>query len=502
MRMERPCALLLLLLVGSAGAAPSHFETVSLSVDGNALGVATEDLDGDGLVDLAVVFTQGTGRETRRSLGVFWNEKGSFHPKPDLTVPVAPDTCAYDVANVDAQPGAELLEITPRGVRSRSFSGRTLGKPTPLLEQETFFSVCDPEGLGRFLMAQTLQGGTRVLLVPGRTSLGIYRSAGARPPLLATLRLPIPATFATKGPLGASGVLGSTDPVTATLILPSFTLADADGDGLVDVIAHQGSRIALYRQRPGPGPAFASEPDSQRDFRVETPAELERHNGLITVSVADLDGDGVADFILHKSESEGISSASTTQYLYLGRKGDLPDATPTQVIRREGLGIAEARLAGLGEGGAQTLIVPTAAMGLLPIIRALTSKTLSVSFEFYPFGKDRRFSRAPAFTRALTFRINFDRGSDLQAIDLSNDVNGDGRPDLVFGTGEKELSVFLSGPHGALQEEPAERIRALGYGVLRGAHLTSPARSDLVLFHPRTPGHRGELQLLLNRTAW
>ncbi len=115
---------------------------------------------------------------------------------------------------------------------------------------------------------------------------------------------------------------------------PALHVADADGDGLRDVFAVQEDRVAIYRQ--GPGFSFHPQPDFCRDFAVRTPADhLERGTSATTL-VADLDGDGMADLIVRKQVFEGVTSARSTSYVFLGRKEGF-GSEPVQVLESEGV---------------------------------------------------------------------------------------------------------------------------------------------------------------------
>src|SRR5204863_7598531 len=149
------------------------------------------------------------------------------------------------------------------------------------------------------------------------------------------------------------------------------------------------------------------------------------------------------------------------------------------------------------------LIVPTTRFGGFALIRMLTPKTAKVAFQIYPFNvKSRRFATDPVSDRELKFRIPLSGDSDLQAVSLTADVTGDGRPDLIFGSSEDQLDIYPALGGGEFASNPAETVEVRAAGVMEAVDLDGKGRSDLVLHYPKTRGHRGEIVVLTNRGGW
>jgi hypothetical protein len=291
---------------------------------------------------------------------------------------------------------------------------------------------------------------------------------------------------------------------TVSFTFPSVHVIDTDGDGRNDLVLALEDRIAVYRQRAGL--AFDRRPTMTRDFGVRSAAERKESFNSAAVNLVDLDGDGVADLIVHKQIIHGITSAHTTNYVYLGKRGGGWPDNPDQILRCEGVG---GGLEGLGEqlidlnaDGHPDLVIPTTSMSVWAIIRVLTSKTLKVNFQVFPF-LDGKFAEKPAAERELKFKIPFSGASDLQAVEIRGDYNGDRRPDLAFGVSENELAIFPGAVGaGLVTKDPIERIAVNASGALVPVDLDDKGKQDIVLFYPSTSGHRGEIVVLLNRGPW
>jgi hypothetical protein len=281
---------------------------------------------------------------------------------------------------------------------------------------------------------------------------------------------------------------------------PVLHIFDADGDGLRDVFAVQEDRVAIYRQ--GPGFTFHPQPDFSRDFSVRTPADHRERGTSVTTLIADLDGDGYADLIIRKQVFEGVTSARSTSYVFLGRKDGF-SREPAQVLESEGVTLFQNQLVDLNGDGHPDLVVPYTSFGVFALIRMLTVKTARVDFQIYPFEpKARKFAADAVADRDLKFRIPLSGDSDLQAVSLTADVTGDGKPDLIFGSGEEQLEIYPAVGGGEFAKTPAETVEVRAAGALEAVDLDGKGRSDLILYYPKTRGHRGEIVVLTNRGGW
>ena len=487
-----------LLLLAAAAIAP-RFHPEALAVDGDVFSVVPADLDGDGEKDLLAAYTTGLPPYQRRFLAIFWNRKGVFAPRPDLTLTVAEEeACAFDVQKVGGT-SDELLLVTPRGVTAQAFRGRVAGPVRRLVEQATLFHQPIPGELPRVHLVHDLSGkGSQDLLVPSLGSLGVWRRSGLVYEKAADLEVDMEVS----GGGRRSGARTASSPaIDVRYSFPALNIADSDGDGLLDIIATQEDRVAIYRQ--GKGLVFHPQPDLTRDFSVRTAEDHRERSSNASVLVADLDGDGVADLVIRKQVFQGVASAASTDYVFFGKKGGGYAKEPAQAIKSEGVGLLQIQLVDLTGDGHPDLVVPSTTFGVFALIRILTAKTAKVNFLVFPFlPKARRFAAEPAAERELKFKLSLSGDSDLQAVSFTADVTGDGRPDLVFGSSEDELDIFPAAAGGAFADEAAETVPVRAMGAIEAVDLDGKGRSDLVLYYPQTKGHRGEIMVLVNQGKW
>ncbi len=274
-----------------------------------------------------------------------------------------------------------------------------------------------------------------------------------------------------------------------------------NGDGRADLVLHQHLHLRAFLQSEAG--AFADKPDFEHTFELDSAQEREREGRYedAALRLVDLDRDGNVDAVISKSSQQGITSAETRTYLFLGTKSGFRD-TPDQAISSEGGSFSDnILLSDFTGSGRQSLIVPSFSFGIFAFIRMLTSSTIKVNFLLYPFGDDRRFAARPAAERTLKFHFDPEGKSDQPVLNPSGNYEGDGKRGLVFGTEQAELSIYGSKPNALFSDDPVAKVDVLAYGSARSADLDGQGRSDLVIFYPRTEGHEAEIAVVHNRGA-
>jgi hypothetical protein len=502
MKRAAGSVLAVALLLAAASARANRFDIRRLSVDGDMLAVVPADLDGDGKLDLLAVYRSGVPPAHRRFFGLFWNRGRAFSARPDAVIPLDERTsCAFDVADVDGQPGAEVLIVTPAGVQARSFRGRQVGAAADLLRTDTLYYQAAPGELPRLPLAQEVgTAGVNDLLVPAVGALEIHRREGGTFTRAARLAITMDTRGRSYGRRArGAGALGI---IQVTYAFPALTVADTDGDGRPDIVATLEDRLAIYRQSGAY--TFAEQPTFRRDFAVRTPAELSEMSSSAAITVTDIDRDGLADLVVRKQVARGITSAAATSFIYFGRRAGLYPPRADQVIRSEGASGTDVELHDVTGDGRADLVVPSVNIGVVAIVRALTTKTVKVNFQVFPFEpRARRFASQPAAERALKFRLSLAGEAGVQAADMRGDYNGDRRPDLVFGTDDEELSLFPgTASAGLFDEDPLEQLEAPAFGTLEAVDLDRQGKSDMVLHYPATRAQRSQIAVLFNRGPW
>jgi hypothetical protein len=287
--------------------------------------------------------------------------------------------------------------------------------------------------------------------------------------------VPLPALGALEGgPALAGQRLG------ASLRSPIFTAADADGDGLQDILVIEGQRLVVHRTGPGcrlgastaaiPLPIALEDPlfQDQDAYRYTTDAHLR-----------DLDGDGRVDLLVHRVLSDG--SLFGTRSELRAWRGTGAGFEGEQVLPLEG-GSAEVYPADLDGDGDLELVSLEVALDASGLARSLLDGRVKVQLVARVMEGGRY--GAPQILREL--RVPIEPGQ--ASWNLFGDLDGDGALDLALHR-EGEITVWrgqgLSFPDPPLlQIESAARVEELLVAELDGdgaAELVGWARGEAQL---------------------
>jgi len=474
---------------------PLAFDVQQLATDGEVRHVEAADLDGDGKLDLVVATVIGEDEQAQRLFAIFWNQGDHFSTKPDLVLPAPSDLCVYDLADVDGKPGAEMLVVTPNGVRAISFVGRAASPPKDLVSQATIFARAPREQLPRFKLVHAL-GANKVdeMLVPGPSSLSVYSRAGEAWSKRAELAIEVEETVDVPPREERDRTLSGLPAFSVSTSFPVMHVVDLNGDGLPDLALVHEDEIRAFIQAPDG--TFPPKPTWLHSFNVRAKEKGSDNSPQIHISLTDVDGDGRADAVITRQVNEGITSATTTALVYLGTPGGFHD-TPDQTIHSDGASFAGVQLVDVTGDGKPDLLMPSVKIGLFSIVRMLTSKSIKVVWQLYPMGTNHRFAPKPTADRDMVLKLDLEGHTDMQAIDMDGDYDGDGQRDLAFGTDADELSLYKGGASGDLfADEPMAKVPVRAFGQLLAVPLDGGKRTDLVLWYPGTRGHKKEIAVV------
>lgn len=142
------CVVLLFTFLSSTALAQRiGFVQRTLKVPGELIAIGKANLDGDGAENLITAYQRPlkTGPK-QRFLGIFFRTHNGLNSAPDLAFQVLADAVMFDVANLNPEPGHELIYLTNTGVWSQSFHGR---KAHPTRKLHTVLSLIGEPQEGR-----------------------------------------------------------------------------------------------------------------------------------------------------------------------------------------------------------------------------------------------------------------------------------------------------------------------------------------------------------------
>lgn len=458
---RRLSVLVLLAAVSHGGAQERSFgraTSLELPRGKRAEDVLLADLDGDGGRDLLVAAARG-GERSGRTLRVHLRRNGeaAFGPQPDLELALLPDVVGFAVADVHADPGAEIVLFAPTGVfalRWRAEDERD--RYAKLFDADVLWQL--PHHRATHVLQDTLadmDGDGRVdLLVPepGGYRVALQReSDGARVFETSELHLPDGGAAAPTGRGGrrqkgrqrrrelriAVSVGGdggaSPDLLAVHESVPAPTRADWDGDGRLDVLAQTTDDLLVWTAAAG----FPRAPD----VVVPLPLEVDRRR-LLDVSFAalsaDMDGDRRADYVLVAGDQDSDEPrAQVALYTQAAAaKADGPPlfgerGRPSQLLVVAGIA-GSPELVDVDGDGSPDLTLGAVRLDALDALRAATGSTIDAEVYVY-LNRGGKLSRTPDLTAGISVAakgLRADRRDSI--VELIGDVTGDGVSELLL----------------------------------------------------------------------
>lgn len=398
-----------------------------------------------------------------------------------VVIAVSRAVAALDVADVDAAPGPELLLLEAARLRILNARGgllRSIALDPPLpLPPRT-------RELSRLELARDWSGhGASEALLPDVAGFRLVPLAGDAPSR--TLALPITALYGDPqpGPPVRSGSF------RVGLVWPSVFLVDDDGDGVQDLVAT--TRYALTTFRGGAG-GLAAEASRVRRFPAFTFEEERRSDtNLLLPDLGDLDGDGDADLIVHRTVGMLTGSRAETRIHANPGGGADPLAAPLGTLKVEG-GVATAVLRDLDGDGRAELVQSVLPFGMAQLARILVRGQAELELRVYGFDASKLASPKLRWSDELTLPFDFKESRVTTLLPkFDGDYNGDGRRDLVYGDadGNARLRLGIAGG-GGFGAEVASVPLGAGGGASLSADLDGDRLDEIVFWDPVVPAGR------------
>ncbi len=495
-------ALAVLLLMGGtiARADTTQFrvEKVHVPSGGRVLGAHVEDLNGDGKLDLAAVFTVGKVPETQRKLALFFDRGGKFSAEPDQVIDLPKNASFVDFGDVDFDGKRALLWGDIHGLQALRLAPDKLHydtTPSKLVSAFGLLALADDEELPFFDVMRDWDGdGHPEILLPLPDAVAVFtRAADGTWARAGVLRVAPHASYKIRSELYEPRLANFAARVT--LVVPDLVVADYDGDGKLDLCAVVEDLLQVHRGGAGPT-IFSANAVARHYLGVRTDAELIR-GAHIHTTVRDLDGDGVADLAVNKV-SGGIGQMRASTSFYYGRRGGGFDP-PSQTLEREGYSGSLA-FADLDGDGKADLLMPHVNAGIAEMARALISKKVRIGWGAHKNEGGRKFSQDPVSVHDVDFPVDYSVVADIDGPDpsVAGDFNGDGRADFIAANGPDELGVWIGGGPKLIAPQPKALVHVQPTKFYIVADLDGDKRADAVLFYRYREALQSELVVLRN----
>ncbi|HLE84230.1 MAG TPA: VCBS repeat-containing protein [Thermoanaerobaculia bacterium] len=526
---------------GAARPAALSFREQSLELPGAPAALVPADLDGDGLLDLAVVvvYTEWDqiGIEERTEMDeveglvevltivpVLFDRREirAYLGRPGGGFEAAGEPLALPLSVLSLEPGPPgipALALTDEGASALVFD-RAAGTLAflPLLSEAPVLAGTGAFLAGLGLVQDATGDGVADLLLPAPDGLALYRGTGSGLEAEPAARVPVPHHQDNAEPGGGG----------RTLDYPLPRVEDLDGDGLPDLLfrvagerssAHQAAR----NLGPGGGGARFGEP-----VVISRPGRNEPQGGEKEAGEdGDESGGGAGPLgpeVAHVGrltpggpafgvllESLGDEDAGMRQAMRQAREPEYrvhlhrltpalaPAPVPEASFRVTGYVVAggdtDLRLPGgfqdLNGDGRSDLITVTNDISLVKALAVLATRRLTLELGFHPWcqGADGRFTRAPG--RPLASRLTIDLNDlELRRRSLfAGDFDGDGRADFLQLGRPREIGIHRGRADCSYPERPDAVVKLRGevrdLALVEARDLDGDGRADLAVTHPQ-----------------
>ncbi|MDP1932186.1 MAG: VCBS repeat-containing protein [Gammaproteobacteria bacterium] len=460
------------------------------------------DMDGDGRHDIIVPqWSSDTGREL---LIYLQQGNGRFPSEPSRHVEIKPEIIAIAIADVRADPGAELLLFSGTDVFSLSSAiASYTGNLKPLFQWELIASVPDRRRVLYFPDIRDMDGDGHVdLLLPGREGYGYFRGGPDESFTLAH-------TFSTVNeeldpsaiPIGGArfdtnvainqreGIVLSVRAISNSPFANFVTdWNDVEQTSLLDIRHFLPSAITTRLNKDDSDDIIFM--NIGNDLYGQVNVLLQNSDGSYPdkpnwqgpidtrgdIRLMDVNGDGLSDLLRIVDNSNDWDV-----HFFLNREGQFNLMQPDQVMRFSGYDLTLS-VTDLNNDGRPQL---SASYYTIPVVNAVRNASIVRSQLLFASSSqtNQLFNARPDFRLDETFSATQVRGLSSQ-IHLQTDLNGNGRRDALYLTNEGTLAAksidanlrFADTPF--WQYVPARTV--LRFDV---EDLNNDGTADMILYH-------------------
>ncbi len=510
---------ILCLPVLSAAKSDKDFFTVyELNVEGDYIDYLMEDLNGDGLNDGLFFHSTRQGGTAFRFFSVFYQHEKGFNRQADYQFEIDKQAVVYDLADVDPEPGKEILFFKNKGLfYYKMIDGRYDATPVLLFETPSIFRLPDKLFLERLDFARDLNNdGKDEILVPQFHHYVIYSKQPDENQADGTYG--ISATLDCSMQNSVTSLNEVSRYLVSTFLTPNTLIVDYNRDQRSDIVTVHDEYLKVFFQNSAGGFSNADSAVVNLKFILTQAYSSRIGNGNIyqrdrfqdkmgITSLADLNNDGLLDMVLEKfSVKDGAFNPKKQFQVFFGRidpanpsNGGVFNEVPDHIIINRGFQI-HSKIGDLNNDGKMDIYIPIIEIGVFNFITMIVTGDIEVMVLWYVMDDSGQYRKKPDFELEVTVEVDT-KGRKFPVSSIDGDFKGDGRKDFMRAQDGKLMIHFAPDDGEPKEKADVEFVIELPDNgkMVRPQKVNADAKSDVVMvFTPNGKTvKKGKVQILI-----
>jgi len=484
-------SLTLLCAVPLFAAEPANYVRVTLNLPAPLMELVAEDLDGDGLKDIAAFCVSANKRSAPiRTVAVFYQDKGgSFPSNPDQAWTLDIRAAVFDVGSVSAGGKKAIGFMATDGLYAYLPEGRSYStSPSQVVKAETVFAQPDGMNLPRWpFFVDTAGSGPEMALVPTINHLYVYTRNGAGYRQTDSLPLTVRTEFSEGMAISAEA------PLTLSHRLPvvnAFGYNQPSGSDLF--VTWEDNADVWLRNNGGyqDRPALSFRPGLVDRTKRDTVENA-------SVQATDLDGDGRKDLLVTKLTG-GMAQAKSLVFIYIRKKDGTFPQRPDQTIITEGVVGPDA--ADVNGDGRKDILLPSIKVGIRNFINMLTSKQIHMDVGVYLQDRNGRFPDSPTKEKGVDFKLDVSKlGKNSRPVMQTGRFTKTPGLGLAVVAGDNNVNVFLPDRYSVFSDNPGLKLKVDAPTEMTAVDLNGDGVDDLVMSYKKDKDHSRSVNVFLSK---